>query len=198
MVHLDKIYTKGGDKGTTSLVGGERVAKSSFRLEAYGTIDELNSVIGVLRTCCAESGIKELEVQAATVLHVIQNDLFDIGSLLATAPGSKWEGMRELKPGQVSALEESMDGYQTILEPLPSFTLPGGGMANAHAHVCRTVCRRAERVLWRLHEDEPVAELILQYINRLSDHLFVYSRWVAVKTGAPEYLWDTEVSRGGS
>lgn len=196
MVKLSKIYTKTGDTGTTALVGGQRVAKSSLRLEAYGSIDELNSFVGVVRTCAAASDDREIADEAGTTLRRIQNDLFDIGSLLATAPGSKWDGMREMKPEHITYLEEAMDRYQDILEVLPSFVLPGGGMLNAHAHVARTVCRRCERLLWRLKEEEPVDEVIVKYVNRLSDYLFVLSRWVAVKAGEEEYLWDTEISRG--
>ena len=196
MVRLSKIYTKTGDDGTTGLVGGTRVAKSSLRLEAYGSIDELNSFVGVVRTCAAASDDGEIAEEAGTTLRRIQNDLFDIGSLLATAPGSKWDGMREMKPEHITYLEEAMDRYQEILESLPSFVLPGGGMLNAHSHVARTVCRRCERLLWRLKEEEPVDEVIVKYVNRLSDYLFVLSRWVAVKAGEDEYLWDTEISRG--
>ncbi len=196
MVKLSKIYTKTGDTGTTALVGGERVAKSSLRLEAYGSIDELNSFVGVVRTCAAASDDRAIADEAGTTLRRIQNDLFDIGSLLATAPGSKWDGMREMQPEHITYLEETMDRYQDILESLPSFVLPGGGMLNAHAHVARTVCRRCERLLWRLHEEEPIDEVIVKYVNRLSDYLFVLSRWVAVKAGEEEYLWDTEISRG--
>ena len=196
MVRLSKIYTKTGDDGTTGLVGGTRVAKSSLRLEAYGSIDELNGFVGVVRTCAAASDDGEIAEEAGTTLRRIQNDLFDIGSLLATAPGSKWDGMREMKPEHITYLEEAMDRYQEILESLPSFVLPGGGMLNAHSHVARTVCRRCERLLWRLKEEEPVDEVIVKYVNRLSDYLFVLSRWVAVKAGEDEYLWDTEVSRG--
>ena len=173
-----------------------RVAKSSLRLEAYGSIDELNSFVGVVRTCAAASDDGEIAEEAGTTLRRIQNDLFDIGSLLATAPGSKWDGMREMNPEHITYLEEAMDRYQEILESLPSFVLPGGGMLNAHAHVARTVCRRCERLLWRLHEEEPIDEVIVKYVNRLSDYLFVLSRWVAVKAGEDEYLWDTEISRG--
>ena len=196
MVHLGKIYTKTGDAGTTGLVGGGRIEKTALRLEAYGTTDELNALIGIIRTVGAEHAVEAIRGEAETVLRRIQNDLFDVGSLLATPPGAEWEGMRELRDDQVVFLEEQMDRYQEILEPLSSFTLPGGSLVNAHAHLARTVCRRAERILWRLHEEEPVAEVILRYINRLSDYLFVFSRWSAATESAPEYLWDSEISRG--
>ena len=196
MVHLGKIYTKTGDAGTTGLVEGGRIDKTALRLEAYGTTDELNAVIGLIRTCGAESDKKDLVEDVETVLRRIQNDLFDVGSLLATPPGAEWDGMCELRDEQVVFLEEQMDRYQEILEPLSSFTLPGGSLVNAHAHLARTVCRRAERILWRLHAEEPVSEVILRYINRLSDYLFVFSRWAAAKESASEYLWDSEISRG--
>jgi len=196
MVRLSKIYTKKGDKGTTALVGGERVSKVDIRLEACGTIDELNSFVGVIRTYAKQCSNQEVMEETERSLKQIQNDLFDIGSLVATAPGSKLDGLRELQPEHVAFLEERMDEYQKILEPLPSFVLAGGSILNAHAHVARSVCRRAERILWKLNEEAPVAEVLLQYINRLSDYLFVYSRWVARIAGEIEFLWETELDRG--
>ena len=194
MVRLSKIYTRSGDDGTTGLVGGDRIAKTALRLEAYGTVDELNSFIGLLRTFAAQSDEAELRSTASEVLRQIQNDLFDIGSLLATAPGSQWEGMRTWSDDHIQFLEEAMDDYNKTLSPLPSFVLPGGGLLNAHAHIARTVCRRCERLLWHLNEEEPVNEFILKYMNRLSDFLFVFSRWVAKKNGEEEYLWESSVS----
>jgi len=196
MVQLTKIYTKVGDAGETMLVGGERIAKTDIRLQACGDIDELNSCIGLVRTLAATSAHDALEAEADATLRRIQNDLFDIGSLLATAPGSRWAGMAVIDAERVDFLEARIDAYQEILEHLPSFVLPGGGLVNGHAHVARTVCRRAERVLWQLHEIAPVAAHVLSYINRLSDFLFVFSRWVARQLGESEYLWDTPLGRG--
>ena len=188
-VRLTKIYTRRGDDGTTGLVGGERIAKTALRLEAYGTIDELNCHLGVIRTGALACGDAEVRRETEDALRRIQNDLFDIGGRLATAPGRTHEGMPDIGPERVADLEARIDRYQEALETLPSFVLPGGGTLNAHAHVARAVCRRAERLLWRLHAEEPVAEPILHYVNRLSDYLFVYSRWVSRRLGDPEYLW---------
>ncbi len=192
MVRLTRIYTRTGDKGLTSLVGGQRVPKASLRLEAYGTIDELNSIVGIVRTYLPQyrerfgddySGYSEC-------LRRIQNELFDVGSELATPPGAEYEGMHKMGAAEVKKLEEEIDRMQEILEPLKSFTLPGGGVLNAFLHQARTVCRRAERVCWALKSEEPVGDELLKYVNRLSDHLFVQSRWAAKRLGEDEFLWD--------
>lgn len=196
MVRLTRIYTRRGDKGTTALVGGRRIPKTAPRLEAYGTIDELNSFLGVLRTHASISSVAVIREGSEQVLRKIQNDLFDIGNLLATSPDEKQNVESGFGAARVAELESHMDSYQTILEPLPSFVLPGGGVLNADAHVARSVCRRAERLLWRLNAEEPVLETVLQYLNRLSDFLFVYSRWAARLGGEKEFLWDTPISRG--
>lgn len=196
MVKLTKIYTKVGDGGETMLVGGERIAKTALRLEVFGTIDELNAVIGVVRTLAAQCGNAVVAAECAEALKRIQNDLFDMGSLLAAAPGSAWAGMVTLGDARTAFLESRIDAYQAALEYLFSFVLPGGGLMNAQAHVARTVCRRAERLLWHLHATEPVDAELLRYVNRLSDYLFVLSRWVSRQLGEAEYLWDTPLSRG--
>ncbi len=192
MVRLTRIYTRTGDKGLTSLVGGQRVPKASLRLEAYGTIDELNSIVGIVRTFLPQyrerfgddyNGYSEC-------LRRIQNELFDVGSELATPPGAEYEGMHKMGAAEVKKLEEEIDRMQEILEPLKSFTLPGGGVLNAFLHQARTVCRRAERVCWALKSEEPVGDELLKYVNRLSDHLFVQSRWAAKRLGEDEFLWD--------
>ena len=187
-MRLDKIYTRTGDGGRTSLVSGERVKKSALRVEAFGTVDELNSFIGLLRTLGDGQG-EGAEASMQAELRRIQNDLFDIGSLLATR-GEAAAAMPAPDDARVRALEEWIDGMQADLEPLRSFVLPGGNLPNAYAHVARAVCRRAERSMWRLHEEEPLPEVLLQYVNRLSDFLFVYARWIARTAGAAEYLWD--------
>jgi len=195
MVFLSKIYTKQGDSGMTALIGGKKVSKATIRLEAFGTIDKLNSVLGVIRTHAISSNTKEIKEETEKTLKQIQNDLFDIGSLLATQPGSKFEGMRVMSDEHVAKLENRIDEYQQILENLSSFTLPGGTVLNAYAHLARTICRRAERIIWKLHADEPVPEIVLKYVNRLSDFLFVYSRWVVQVEGGNEFLWDSELEK---
>lgn len=191
-IRLTRIYTRSGDKGLTGLVGGERVPKESERLEAYGTIDELNSIVGIVRTYLPEYRERlggDFDWYAE-MLRRIQNELFDAGSELATPTGAEYPGMHRMGEGEVEALEHEMDRMQEELEPLKSFTLPGGGVLNAFLHQARTVCRRAERVAWRLSRETPINEHLLKYINRLSDHLFVQSRWVAKRLGEAEFLWD--------
>jgi cob(I)alamin adenosyltransferase len=191
-VRLTRIYTRTGDKGLTALVGGKRVPKDSLRLEAYGTIDELNSIVGIVRTWLPQYRDKlgaDFDSYSET-LRRIQNELFDVGSELATPPGGEYEGMHRMGEGEVKLLEEEIDRMQQELEPLNSFTLPGGGMLNAFLHQARTVCRRAERVCWALKREEEVSDQLIVYVNRLSDHLFVQSRWVAKRLGEPEFLWD--------
>jgi len=191
-IRLTKIYTRTGDKGLTALVGGNRVPKESGRLEAYGTIDELNAIIGIVRTLVPNyrEGLGVDFAWYSEMLRRIQNELFDVGSELATPPDGEYEGMHKSGEGEVSQLETEMDRMQRALEPLKSFTLPGGGMLNAFLHQARTVCRRAERVCWDVKRREALADQLLVSVNRLSDHLFVQSRWVARRLGEPEFLWD--------
>jgi cob(I)alamin adenosyltransferase len=191
-IRLTRIYTRTGDKGLTALVGGKRVPKESTRLEAYGTIDELNSIVGIVRTYLAEYRQKfgdDFEWYSE-MLRRIQNELFDVGSELATPDDAVYDGMHRMGEGEVKQLEQEMDRMQKALQPLNSFTLPGGGVLNAFLHQARTVCRRAERVCWVLRREEPLNDRLMAYINRLSDHLFVQSRWVAKRLDEPEYLWD--------
>ncbi|HKV56105.1 MAG TPA: cob(I)yrinic acid a,c-diamide adenosyltransferase [Candidatus Binataceae bacterium] len=191
-IRLTRIYTRTGDKGTTALVGGARVPKESGRLEAYGTIDELNAVVGIVRTYLPNyrDGFGADFEWYSEMLRRIQNELFDVGSELATPPDGVYDGMHVMGEGEVRQLEHEMDRMQEELEPLNSFTLPGGGVLNAFLHQARTVCRRAERICWALKRDEPIGDDLLTYVNRLSDHLFVQSRWVAKRLGEPEFLWD--------
>ena len=191
-IRLTRIYTRTGDKGLTALVGGKRVAKESGRLEAYGTIDELNSIVGIVRTYLSDYRRKfgdDFEWYSE-MLRRIQNELFDVGSELATPDDAEYEGMHRMGEGEVKQLEQEMDRMQKALQPLNSFTLPGGGVLNAFLHQARTVCRRAERVCWVLRREEPLNDRLMAYVNRLSDHLFVQSRWVATRLDEPEYLWD--------
>ena len=197
-IRLTRIYTRTGDKGMTALVGGRRVPKEAGRLEAYGTIDELNSIVGIVRTYLPSyrEPLGADFTWYAETLRRIQNELFDVGSELATPPEAEYEGMHHVGTGETKLLELEMDRMQRDLEPLKSFTLPGGGVLNAFLHHARTVCRRAERVCWAVRRDEPVSGGVLIYINRLSDHLFVQSRWVAKRLGEPEFLWDRGLRLG--
>ncbi len=191
-IRLTRIYTRSGDQGLTSLVGGVRVPKESARLEAYGTVDELNAIVGIVRTYLPSyrRGFGKDYAWYAECLRRIQNELFDVGSELATPPPAEYEGMHHMGAAEVARLEEEMDRMQKELKPLNSFTLPGGGVLNAFLHQARTVCRRAERVCWSLRRVEPIGDQLIVYLNRLSDHLFVQSRWVAKRLKEPEFLWD--------
>jgi cob(I)alamin adenosyltransferase len=191
-IRLTRIYTRGGDKGLTSLVSGARVPKENLRLEAYGTTDELNSIVGIVRTYLPQyrERFGEDYTWYSEMLRRIQNELFDAGSELATPAEGEYQGMHKMSEAEVKRLEEEMDRMDKELPPLNSFTLPGGGVLNAFLHQARTVCRRAERVCWRLKREEPINDQLLIYVNRLSDHFFVQSRWVAKRLNEPEFLWD--------
>jgi len=189
-VRITRVYTRTGDKGETALVGGRRVPKDSPRIEAYGTIDELNAVIGLARVFNAErkkSGRRHRWLDE--VLRRLQNELFDLGSELATPADAVYEGMFRVGAEQVTALERLMDECQKELTPLKSFILPGGGPVGGFLHQARTVCRRAERIVTALARQEEIGPQSLVYLNRLSDLLFVLSRWAARERGEPEVLW---------
>jgi cob(I)alamin adenosyltransferase len=189
-VRITRVYTRAGDKGDTALVGGRRVPKDSPRIEAYGTIDELNSVIGLARAFNAEQSRKGRNHRRLDeILRRLQNELFDLGSELATPAASVYEGMFRVGPDQVTALEQLIDECQKDLTPLKSFVLPGGGRVGGFLHQARTVCRRAERCVLALSRVEDIGEWPLKYVNRLSDLLFVLSRWVGKHLGETEYLW---------
>lgn len=178
-----KLYTKGGDTGMTSLLGGARVKKYNPRIEAYGTVDELNSQIGVIRS-------SEIAESDKKFLIDIQNALFTMGSKLAMEPGNDKVKIPELQDSDVTALEIEIDKIDAILPPMRNFVLPGGNMAVAHSHVARCVCRRAERSVLSLSENEEVAPIIIMYLNRLSDYLFILSRKISHETEAEEIPWN--------
>lgn len=190
-ISITRVYTRTGDRGDTALVGGKRVPKDSPRIEAYGTIDELNAIVGLARTFNEERLAEgEHHRWLDEVFKRIQNQLFDLGSELATPPDATYEGMFRVGEAEVQELERLMDRCQGELEPLKSFTLPGGGRINAFLHQARTVCRRAERQVLKLSRAEPIGEWPLRYVNRLSDAFFVLGRWVAKHMGEKEYLWE--------
>jgi cob(I)alamin adenosyltransferase len=190
-ISITRVYTRTGDQGTTALVGGKRVAKDSPRIVAYGTIDELNAVLGLARVFNAER-LQEGEKHRwlDEVLRRLQSQLFDLGSELATPPDAAYEGMFKVGDTEVKELEALMDRCQKELTPLRSFVLPGGGRIGGFLHQCRTVCRRAEREILALSRVEPIGEAPLRYVNRLSDLFFVLSRWVGKHLGETEYLWE--------
>ena len=194
-MRLSKIYTKNGDQGQTSLVGGVKIAKSDFRLETYGTVDELNTHVGMLRTLGLKCESEVVREKLKAQLQPIQNKLFDVGSDLATPPDSEYKRADLLVPEDLTQLEAWLDEMNEVLETLRSFTLPGGGELNAWAHMARTVCRRAERNVCRLAETEEVTPGVLQYLNRLSDYFFVLSRWLSRELKDEEFLWDRPLKK---
>jgi cob(I)alamin adenosyltransferase len=190
MVRITRVYTRTGDKGQTALVGGKRVAKDSPRIESYGTIDELNSIVGLARAFNADKlAAGEAHRYLDEVLAKIQDELFDLGSELATPADAAYEGMYRVGAAEVKRLEDTIDRCQKDLAPLKSFILPGGGKVGAFLHQCRTVCRRAERDLLRLSRKEELGEWPIKYVNRLSDLFFVLARWIAKQSGEDEALW---------
>jgi cob(I)alamin adenosyltransferase len=198
MVRITKVYTRTGDKGETALVGGKRVPKDSPRIDAYGTIDELNSIVGLARVFNEESlDAGESHQFLDRVLCQIQDELFDLGSELATPPEFFKEGMYRVSESEIERIEKSIDRCQKDLEPLKSFILPGGGRIGAYLHQCRTVCRRAEREILRLSRTEKINDCLLKYVNRLSDLFFVLSRWISKQTGEQEYLWQRGLMEKG-
>jgi len=195
-IRITRVYTRRGDRGETDLVGGERTPKDGPRIEAYGTVDELNAAIGSARAFnAAEIDRAPACHELDAILRRLQSELFDLGAELATPPAAWQEGMFRVGPTEVTALEELMDRCQEDLEPLRSFILPGGGRVSALLHVARTVCRRAERDVLRLMRHEEVGEQPLAYLNRLSDLLFVLSRWIGHHLGEQEYLWQRPLER---
>ena len=194
-IRITRVYTRRGDRGETDLVGGVRVAKDSARIDAYGTVDELNAAIGVVRAVNGSTPRAKKARELEDVLRRLQNELFDLGGELATPADAFQPGMFRVGAGEVKALEETLDRCQKDLAPLKSFVLPGGGPVSAFLHVARTVCRRAERDVLRLMRQEDVGEWPLAYLNRLSDLLFVLSRWVGRHRGEKEFLWERALRR---
>jgi cob(I)alamin adenosyltransferase len=191
-MRIHKVYTRRGDEGLTDLVGGERVPKDSLRIESYGTVDELQSVLGMLRAALAEPGHQaELRRELVGHLHRVQQDLFDLGSTLATPPLHLDRVKNPITGERIAWLEETMDRWNEELPPLRSFVLSGGGRFSALGHVARTVCRRCERIVLRLSREEEVPAEVLRYLNRLSDFLFVLARHLARAFDEEEPLWET-------
>ena len=195
-MRIHKVYTRTGDQGATGLVGGERVPKDSLRIESYGTVDELQAFLGTLRAALAESGrLPEVSRPCVEAIHRIQQDLFDLGSTLATPAQHLAQVKNPITDERIAWLEEAMDAWNESLPPLRSFVLSGGGRFSALSHVARTVCRRCERVVLRLARDEEVPGEVLRYLNRLSDFLFVLGRHLAQAFGEEEPLWETPLQK---
>lgn len=204
MPKLTRIYTRTGDAGTTGLVGGQRVKKNALRIEAYGTVDELSSIIGLARAALhqveshgANDQSKAAALDVDAWLAWTQDVLFNLGSDLATLSENRWEGMPLVGAADATALERSIDACQRDLTPLDNFIHPGGSYPGAFLHQARTVARRAERLLVTLSESEPVTPEVLVYMNRLSDALFVWSRWINHALGQSEHLWRADTKPPG-
>ncbi len=181
-----KIYTKTGDKATTALFTGKRVPKHHIRIESYGTIDELNSHLGLVRD-------QEIDSRSKKILAVIQNKLFTVGAILATEPNKKNRlKIPRIQENDIELLEKEMDNMNEELPEMTHFILPGGHTTVSYCHIARTVCRRAERMISYLHENEPVPEGVLMYVNRLSDYIFVLARKLSKDLQAEEVKWVPE------
>ena len=191
-MRIDRVYTRGGDLGETSLIGGERVSKSSHRIECYGTVDETNATIGLV--------IEALGTSAAgphlvPILRRVQNELFNLGAELAAGDADTRAKLPRIEQRHIDGLERDIDGVNDELPALKSFVLPGGGWPSAYCHLARTVCRRAERLVVALGQSEDIGgDLPIQYLNRLSDALFVWGRWCVLKDGQAEPLWDSRTT----
>jgi cob(I)alamin adenosyltransferase len=198
---LNRIYTRRGDAGETSLVGGQRVPKDDPRIEAFGEVDELNAFLGLACVSCAESSgtssEARLQSELALILRRVQHELFNLGSILATKPEDVHPKQPRVTEAEVEQLEHEIDAANAELKPLRSFVLPGGTRLNAELHAARTICRRAERLLVGLARREEVPAVTIQYLNRLSDALFVWSRWVNHILNAPEVLWEPNEAASG-
>lgn len=177
-----KVYTKTGDSGKTSLVEGTRISKAHLRIESYGTVDELNAVLGLVAD-------QEVNQPRKPFLKAIQDNLFVIGSNLASDPSKRANKVPPIEVADIAVLESAMDEMDALLPPLRHFVLPGGHSSVSFAHLARTVCRRAERAVTRLYETDEVPELVLVYLNRLSDYFFVLSRMMAQELGVEEVKW---------
>jgi cob(I)alamin adenosyltransferase len=195
---INRVYTRLGDQGETGLAGGQRVPKDAPRMEACGTVDELNAFLGAARATVDElaAGEPRLSPLAAILLR-LEHELFNLGSILATLAEDARPKQARVTGAEVAQLETEMDRMKEELPPLGSFVLPGGSRLNAELHICRAVCRRAERACVALGRVESVPPEAVRYLNRLGDALFVWSRWASQVTGAPETLWEPNQSASG-
>jgi len=190
---LNRIYTKTGDKGETHLAGGQRVTKDSLRIECYGTVDELNAFLGMACFSAAQA-VPVL----ALILRRVQHELFNLGSILATRPEDVHPKQARITAEEIAQLEREIDQANADLAPLRSFVLPGGSRLNTELHACRTICRRAERLAVSLSREEQVPPEAVQYLNRLSDAFFVWSRWANYTMGVGEVLWEPNQAASGA
>ena len=198
-VAINRVYTRRGDGGLTGLAGGQQVSKDDLRIEGYGTIDELNAFVGIARQTCEEQSAEFPKLaELALILKRVQHELFNAGSILATLPEDVHPRQARITAFETAQLEKEMDRMLPKLPELRSFVLPGGCRLNADLHVCRTVCRRAERACVTLGREAPVDGDTLVYLNRLSDAFFVWSRWASKECEAPETLWQPNQAASGT
>ena len=190
-IRINKVYTRTGDAGKTRLIGGKERWKDNTRIEAYGTVDELNSVIGLCRELVNETGNEKFRL-LIRLLKSVQNELFNLGTQLAMDEGDDTKNLPQLSDDAILKLESEIDTANESLSELTSFILPGGSVINAQFHIARNVCRRAERRIVSLSKKENVDSENIRYLNRLSDALFVWSRWVSKIIGDKENLWDPD------
>jgi cob(I)alamin adenosyltransferase len=189
---LNRIYTKAGDQGETHLAGAQRGPKDPPPIQCYGAVDELNAFAGMACVSAAES-VPDL----AAILRRVQHELFNLGSILATRPADVHPKQARITSAEIEQLEKEIDHMNAVLAPLRSFVLPGGSRLNTELHACRTICRRAERIAVSLAREEEIPAEAIQYLNRLSDAFFVWSRWVNHQLGVPEILWEPNKSASG-
>jgi len=188
---INRVYTRRGDLGETSLAGGQRTPKDSLRIQAYGTVDEFNAFLGAARATASDLAVGHTELTSLPpILLRVQHELFNLGSILATLPEDVHPRQARITDADVARLESEIDQMNAGLPPLRSFLLPGSSRLDSDLHICRTVCRRAERHVVALSRVETVPAEVVRYLNRLSDALFVWSRWVSHTTGTSETLWD--------
>ncbi len=190
---INRVYTRLGDSGETSLAGGQRLPKNHLRIEAYGTLDELNSFVGLARESALQAAqTSPALAELAAILLRVQHELFNAGSILATLPEDVHPKQARITGAEAVQLEREIDAMNASLQPLRSFVLPGGSRLNAELHVCRTICRRAERICVAMADSagDAADPEIIKYLNRLSDALFVWSRWASHNLGAEETLWE--------
>jgi cob(I)alamin adenosyltransferase len=193
-MRITKVYTRTGDAGKTRLAGGQEVWKDSLRVDAYGTVDELSAAVGVVRAFNTDPKAPHL-TRLETELRWVQNKLFDVGGILATAPGQVLKNMPQVTEKDVLRLEKLMDACQEELQPLKEFILPGGGRIAALLHQARTICRRAERDCVRLAREETLDPMMVKFLNRLSDALFVLARWISKHQDEPEFMWERDAKK---
>jgi cob(I)alamin adenosyltransferase len=192
-IALNRIYTRAGDQGETRLASGQKIAKDDLRIECYGTVDELNAFVGAARVTAEQVRLQEF----AATLKRVQHELFNLGSILATLPEDVHPKQPRITANEIAKLEQEIDAANAELAPLRSFVLPGGSRLDAELHICRTICRRAERLLVTLAKEQQIPAEALQYLNRLSDAFFVWSRWVNHALGAAETLWEPNAAASG-